>query len=83
MNDRWTNNLLTCSRHPIVSGSKPSPLFWSTTSDMVFGKLITVVIKSAEKKIPVFLEQPDLVFAKIWATPEDDDDHPKFQSLID
>jgi hypothetical protein len=36
-----------------------------------------------EKKVPVFLEKPENVFDKIWATPMDDDDNPKLKSLID
>ena len=81
IDDDWTNNLRVSARHPIVSG-KPSPLFWFTTSDLAFEKLISVRIKSAEKQIPIFLEKPELVFAKIWATPVDSDDQTAFQSLI-
>ncbi len=40
-------------------------------------------IKSAEKEIALFLEQAELVFEKIWATPLDDDEQPNFQLLID
>jgi hypothetical protein len=36
-----------------------------------------------EKEIPIYLEKPELVFGKIWATPLDDDERPDFQSLID
>ena len=82
IDDEWTNNLRTAARHPIVSG-KPSPLFWFTPSDLAFERLISVKIKSAEKKIPIFLEKPELVFGKIWATPADDDQQPELQSLID
>lgn len=28
------------------------------------------VIKGKEKQIPVFLEKPEIVMRKIWATPE-------------
>ncbi len=80
--DDWTNTLRISARHPIVSG-KPSPLFWFTTSDLAFEKLIPVKIKSAEKQIPIFLEKPELVFGKIWATPMDNDERPVFQSLIE
>mgnify|MGYP001340830156 CR=1 FL=1 len=83
LNDRWTNKLRVGARHPIVSGGKPSPLFWFTPSDVVFEKPIIIKIKSADKQIPVFLEKPELVFGKIWATPADDDEQPVFQSLID
>ena len=78
----WTNTLRLGARHPIISG-KPSPLFWFTPSDLAFEPLVSVKIKSTEKKIPAFLEKPELVFGKIWATPAENDETPMFQSLID
>jgi hypothetical protein len=81
--DHWTNALRLHARHPVVAGKKPSPLFWFTTSDLVFERKTTVKIKGKEKEIPMYLEKPELVFAKIWATPLDDDEKPSFQSLID
>ncbi len=70
------------ARHPIVSGNKPSPLFWFTTSDLFFEQLVKVTVKGAQKEIPMFLEKPELVFEKIWATPADSEEWPVFQSLI-
>ncbi len=81
--DHWTNNLRIAARHPIVSGSKPSPLFWFTTSDVIFERPLNVTIKSAQKEVPVYLEKPEIVFGKIWATPTDDAAQPVFQSLIE
>ena len=81
--DHWTNQLRLHSRHPVVAGKKPSPLFWFTTSDLIFEQKTTVRIKGAEKEIPLFLEKPELVFEKIWATPADDDERPQFLSLIE
>lgn len=81
--NHWTNNLRTSARHQSVSGSKPSPLFWFTTSDVIFEKPVKVKIKSVEKEIPMYLEKPELVFGKIWATPADGDEGISFQSLID
>ena len=83
IDDHWTNTLRTTANHPIVSGKKPSPLFWFTPSNLAFEKLITVKIKSAEKQIPVFLEKPELVFEKIWATPDSNDEQPDLKSIID
>ncbi len=80
--DHWTNQLRLQARHPVVAGKKPSPLFWFTTSDLVFEQKTTVRIKGVDKEISVFLEKPELVFGKIWATPLDDE-QPDFQSLID
>ncbi len=81
--DHWTNELRLHARHPIVAGKKPSPLFWFTTSDIIFERKTSVRIKGAEKEIPVYLEKPELVFGRIWATPTDDDEKPNFQSLIE
>jgi hypothetical protein len=81
--DHWTNQLRLHARHPVVSGNKPSPLFLFTTSDLIFERKINVRIKGAEKEIPVYLERPELVFEKIWATPIDDDERPQFLSLIE
>lgn len=81
--DHWTNQLRLHSRHRSVAGSKPSPLFWFTTSDLVFERKTTVRIKGIDKEIPLFLEKPELVFGNIWATPAGDDDQPEFQSLIE
>jgi hypothetical protein len=81
--NNWTNTLRTAARHPVVSGNKPSPLFWFTTSDLVFERPLEITIKSAKKEIPVYLERPDLVFGKIWAGPDDHDERPVLQSLID
>lgn len=83
IDDHWANTLRTTARHPIVSGNKPSPLFWFTPSDLAFEKLISVRIKGTEKQVPIFLEKPELVFAKIWATPAERDESPVFQSLIE
>lgn len=80
--DHWTNTLRIAARHPVVSGSKPSPLFWFTTSDVIFEKPLNVKIKSAQKEVPVYLEKPELVFGKIWATPVDRDHQPDLQSII-
>ena len=81
--DYWTNQLRLHTRHPLVSGAKPSPLFWFTTADVVFEQNVKTEIKGAEKEIPAFLDKPELVFGKIWASPLDDDERPNFQSLID
>jgi hypothetical protein len=81
--DYWTNALRLHARHGVVSGAKPSPLFWFTTSDVVFEQKTPAKIKGVEKEIPVFLEKPELVFGRIWATPADDDERPDFQSLIE
>jgi hypothetical protein len=79
--DHWMNNLRISAKHPVVSGNKPSPLFWFTTSDILFERQVKTKIKSVEKEIPMYLDSPQLVFAKIWAMPEDDEGV-NLQSLI-
>lgn len=81
--DHWTRNLRNCARYPIVSGKRPSPLFWFTTSDLVFERTVKKKIKSVERNVPVYLEKPELVFAKIWATAADEEEDIKLQSIIE
>jgi hypothetical protein len=81
--DSWAYNLRACAAHPVVSGSKPSPLFWFTTSDIIFERKVKTKIKSVEKEIPKYLDTPELVFAKIWATPQDEEEDVILQSLIE
>ena len=54
--DHWTNELRLHARHPLVSGSKPSPLFWFTTSDLIFERPVKARIKAVEKHGAAFLE---------------------------
>lgn len=77
---RWTDNLRIGARHPIVSGSKPSTLFWFTASDKVFEKHKTRNINGVAREVPRYLDQPDVVLSKIWATSEQDEDS-EFLSL--
>lgn len=82
INSHWADHLRTSARHPIVSGSKPSPLFYFTTSE-IFEQKIPQVIKGIEREIPKFLKEPELILKNIWATPLDDDERPDFKSLIE
>jgi hypothetical protein len=82
--DAWTNYLRIHARHPIVSGNKPSPLFWFTTSK-VFEQKTETIIKAMKKEISLYLEKPELIFRKIWVTPLDGDEPQKgdFKSLLE
>ena len=71
VDDEWAEYLRSAADHPVVSGSKPSPLFWFTTS-----RLFT---QADETKKPTYLTKPEILFKNIWATPVDDTLH----SLID
>lgn len=83
VDDRWANLLRMSTRHPVVSGRKPSPLFWFTPSNLMFEKLVSAKMKGVDKRVPLFLEKPESVFDKIWATPLNSDDAPDLKSLID
>jgi len=71
LDDEWAEYLRSAADHPVVSGNKPSPLFWFTTS-----RLFT---QADESKKPTYLMKPEIIFKSIWATPVDDTLH----SLID
>lgn len=75
----WANHLRTNARHLLVSGNKPSPLFWFTTSE-IFEKKVS----GQKKEQPLYLETPEVIFRSIWATPEhaDEVEPEDFLSLI-
>jgi hypothetical protein len=76
IDDEWAGALRYAANSFTVSGSKPSPLFWFTTSRLFVEE---VRAGKGERAAPTYLQQPDIVFRKIWASPVDDILH----SLID
>ena len=64
--DDWAEKLRQSAAHVTVSGPKPSPLFWFTTS-----RLFTQDCEIKGKTSPTYISQPDMVFRKIWASPVD------------
>lgn len=60
---QWAHNLRQAARHPIVS-PKPSPLFWFTTSE-----LLTQPVTAGNRTVPLYLDQPEMIFKRIWANP--------------
>jgi hypothetical protein len=77
----WADTLRRSARHPAVSGQKPSPLFWFTTSD-IFERKTEIIEEGKKIQRPLYLEQPELIFEPIWATPLQKSDEPKFKSII-
>jgi hypothetical protein len=67
----WADNLRSAAGNPIVSGSKPSPLFWFTTSEL-FTKPQEIEKGVRKRTMPLHLLKPDIVFRKVWASPVDD-----------
>jgi len=76
VDDDWAESLRQAANHVTVSGPKPSPLFWFTTSRLFVQDVPT---GEGERSLPTYLKQPDIVFRKIWASPVDDTLH----SLLD
>jgi hypothetical protein len=66
MTSQWAQNLREAARHPIVS-PKPSPLFWFTTSE-----LFTKPTAAGKRTVPLYLQQPEVIFKRIWANPTEE-----------
>ena len=69
----WAQSLRETARNPIVS-PKPSPLFWFTPPE-----LPTKPKPAGKRSVPLYLKQPEVLFTRIWAGPEQD----KFLHLPD
>jgi hypothetical protein len=74
IDDAWAERLRQAANHVTVSGPKPSPLFWFTTS-----RLFTEQVQNGKRATEAHLKKPDIIFWKIWASPVDDTLH----SLLD
>jgi len=71
IDDDWADTLRSAAAHPVVSGNKPSPLFWFTTSRL-FTQQQEIDDNGRKRKIPYHLLHPEVVLKKIWASPADD-----------
>jgi hypothetical protein len=82
--DNTANRLRLAARHPVVSGNTSSSLFWFTTSE-VLTQPIEIIRYGKPVTVPLFLEQPEQVFRRIWLTPQDPDEPEvnHFRSLFD
>lgn len=78
VDDDWAERLRQAANHVSVSGSKPSPLFWFTTSRLFIQEVVDQQDSKARPR-PAYLRRPDIIFKKIWASPVDDTLH----SLLD
>jgi hypothetical protein len=78
IDDEWAERLRQAAGHVTVTGSKPSPLFWFTTSRL-FNEEGMVPINGRPRALPMHLREPEVVIRKIWASPVDN----TFHSLID
>lgn len=75
VDDQWAEHLRNSANHAVVSGSRPSPLFWFTTSRLFTNETAA----AGEQKRPAYLVRPEIIFRRIWASPVDDTLH----SLLD
>lgn len=75
LDDAWAETLRSAAGDYAVSGNKPSPLFWFTTS-----RLFTQPTgREGDKSHPAYLTHPEIILQQIWATPEG----PRLYSLLD
>lgn len=58
---KWATQLWTAAQSPLIHTS-PSALFWFTPSEFFFSEAHATTGKTT----PLFLDQPELVFKKIW-----------------
>lgn len=71
LNDEWAEELRSGAVHPVVSGKKPSPLFWFTTSRL-FTAPQEIEDNGRKRHVPYYLLRPEIVFKRVWASPVDD-----------
>jgi hypothetical protein len=67
----WADELREAANHFAVSGPKPSPLFWFTTSEL-FTRPVEISEGKRARQVPLYLTRPEIIFERIWATPVDD-----------
>lgn len=67
----WAENLRAAARHPMVSGPKPSPMFWFTTSEL-FTQPVEIKKGSRIRSIKRYLVEPSVILKWIWTTPAED-----------
>jgi hypothetical protein len=65
IDDEWAAHLCKTATHPIVCGSKPTSLFWFTTSRLFEHGLD--MNEPERPKRDFFLSKPEVVFGGIWA----------------
>lgn len=74
----WAETLRQVSKHSIVCGNKPTPLFWFTSSSF-FTSPVEMQIGNRTRTVPMYQAKPEIVLDKIWASPTSD----MFLSLLD
>jgi hypothetical protein len=73
LDTKWAETLRVAAQHPVVSGPKPSELFWFTSAEF-FTKQIQMPTSASAirtRQVPYFLEHPDVIFRPLWFSPID------------
>lgn len=73
----WAKELRQAANHYTVSGPKPSPLFWFTTSEL-FNRPVEITEGKRSRQVPLHLKRPEIALERIWAAPVDDILHSLF-----
>jgi hypothetical protein len=72
LTQRWADNLREAAKENLVSGSKPSPLFWFTSSETLSAWPAGQEPPAKQTKSRLLshaLAEPHVIFTKIWQTP--------------
>ncbi len=70
LDTKWAEVLRQAARHPLVSGQKASRLFWFTSSEFFAKNVVKQGSGTQEaKRAPYFLENPLVMFNRLWLTP--------------
>ena len=67
LDEHWREHLMQAARHPMVSGHRPSSLFWFANCEVI-----------GQGSRPAFLSDPGVIFRSIWRTVDGE-----AQSLLD
>jgi hypothetical protein len=73
LDTRWAEALRIAAQHPVVSGPKPSELFWFTASEFFARQIKKPPSTTTRRPRPdhYYLDNPDVIFRPLWFTPVD------------
>jgi len=72
LDTKWAEALRIAAQHPVVSGPKPSELFWFTASEFFTRQSKRSETATGDKRQGhYYLDNPDVIFRNVWFTPVD------------
>jgi hypothetical protein len=73
LDTKWAEALRIAAQHPVVSGPKPSELFWFTSAEFFTKQIEKAIGPNAKtiRRVPYYLENPDVIFRPLWFSPID------------